>query len=134
MSPSGQKPSSLSRSVRKRPFSRRLDGSFVGGKRLQLTHRVFAPSVINLASDRASSINSSTTGLRVRFFSVKMPTDDVIPKSTGRIFSGQRSVLYLRTEFGSTVMELLDANKGKYTHMEVVNTVGRGNSNPFERN
>jgi len=43
-------------------------------------------SVSNFASDRASSTINCTTGLRVRFFNVKMPTGDFVRRSIGKFF------------------------------------------------
>ena len=71
-------------------------------------HHSFAT---DFATDRTFLMKFRATGLSVRFFSVKMPTGSLKPKSIGNILSDHRSTPYRTNEFGIVERYLPVASK-----------------------
>ena len=66
---------------------------------------------IDFATSRAHSMKRSTTGLRVRFFNVKIATGQGrIGMSTASSFNVCRSSPWRSSDFGTTVMNRLRAD------------------------
>src|SRR4051812_25967984 len=79
----------------------------------------------DLATDRTFLMKFRATGLRVRFFSVKMPTGSLKPRSIGNVLSDHRSTPYRTKELGTVEKYLPVASRASRKCIDTDTTLTR---------